>query len=490
MTAQREVSKSNELKVLVVDDEPAILQAWKRILADHDCEIRTLADGAEVLAAVEGFRPDVVLLDIRLPHASGVDLLRDIKARHGDTEVVMMTAYATVETAVDAVKLGAYDFLTKPFANIEAAALTVLKAGQHRRLVMRNQELENLVEVRDSFEGLVGSSPAMRSVFETIEGVAYSTSTVLVSGESGTGKELVARAIHHRSQRRSRPFVAINCSALTESLLESELFGHEKGAFTGATSAKRGLFEVCDGGSIFLDEIGEIPLSTQVKLLRVLQEGEFKRVGATEIRKVDVRVIAATNANLEKARDAGTFREDLYYRLKVITIDVPPLRNRIDDIPLLAIHFLKKYSQRNNKDLRGFTPEALEMLNRYPWPGNVRELENAIERAVVLGRQEEIQATDLPAELRQPHPARRASGSLLVELPFRKAREVASREFEEQYLSEMLSLTGGNVSEASRRAGMDRSNFRRVMKKVGIDPKRFSDNGNGNGDQGKKPGGK
>jgi len=481
MNTECKNENASALRVLVVDDEPVILQAWKKILAGHACEIRTLSDGSDVLAAVSGFRPDVVLLDIRLPHASGVDLLRDIKQDHADTEVVMMTAYATVETAVEAVKRGAYDFLTKPFTNIEAAALTVVKAGQHRRLVLRNQELENLVEMSDSFEGLVGSSPAMRAVFETIESVAYSTSTVLVNGESGTGKELVARAIHHRSQRRARPFVAINCSALTESLLESELFGHEKGAFTGASSAKRGLFEVCDGGSIFLDEIGDIPLSTQVKLLRVLQEGEIRRVGANDIRRVDVRVIAATNADLDAARDAGSFREDLYYRLKVISLDVPPLRDRLEDIPLLAFHFLKKFSKRNNKDLHGFTPDAMDLLGRHSWPGNVRELENAIERAVVLGRANEIQVADLPVEVKQPRPARRGATTLLVDLPFRKAREVASREFEEQYLCELLSLTGGNVSEASRRAGMDRSNFRRVMKKNGLDPKRFADDCHGNG---------
>ena len=481
MADERSAAGSTTLRVLVVDDEPFILQAWKKILADYNCEVKTLANGDEVLGLVESWRPDVALLDIRLPGASGIELLRDIKARDQDTEVVMMTAYASVETAVEAVKRGAYDFLTKPFANIEAAALTVLKAGERRRLLLRNQELENLLEVQDSFEGLIGSSPAMRRVFETIEGVAYSTSTVLVNGESGTGKELVARAIHHRSKRRSKPFVVINCAALTDTLIESELFGHERGAFTGATSAKRGLFEVCDGGSIFLDEIGEVPPATQVKLLRVLQEGETKRVGATNNRKVDVRVIAATNADLTKAKDAGTFREDLFYRLKVITIDVPPLRERIDDVPLLAVHFLKKYCQRNAKTMQGFEPEAMEKLMRYPWPGNVRELENAIERAVVLGQRKDIQIGDLPVELKAPHPARRSAGSLLADLPFRKAREVAMREFEHHYLEELLSQTGGNVSEASRRAGMDRSNFRRVMKKVGLDPKRFADNGNGNG---------
>ena len=466
----RREQEQPRLKVLVVDDEQFMLQAWKKILADQPCEVRTLSDPNDALQVVAGWRPDVAVLDIRMPGVSGMDLLREIKAMDGAVAVVMMTAYGTVETAVEAVKNGAYDYLTKPFGNIDSAALTVMKAGHHRRLVQRNLELENMLEVRDSFEGLVGSSPQMKRVFELVEGVAYSSSTVLIQGESGTGKELVARAIHHRSPRRSRPFVAINCSALTDTLLESELFGHEKGSFTGAASAKRGLFEVADGGSIFLDEIGEVPAPTQVKLLRVLQEGEMKRVGSNEIRRVDVRVIAATNTDLTRARREGTFREDLYYRLNVITIDLPPLRDRSGDIPLLALHFLRKYTSRANKKIDSIQPEAMELLERYGWPGNVRELENVLERAVVLGRDQEIGAGDLPDGLRGPGPARRDSATALTDLPYRKAKEVAVSEFERRYVQEVLNQSEGNVSQASRRAGMDRSNFRRVMKKYDIDP--------------------
>ncbi len=466
----RREQEQPRLKVLVVDDEQFMLQAWKKILADQPCEVRTLSDPNDALQVVAGWRPDVAVLDIRMPGVSGMDLLREIKAMDGAVAVVMMTAYGTVETAVEAVKNGAYDYLTKPFGNIDSAALTVMKAGHHRRLVQRNLELENMLEVRDSFEGLVGSSPQMKRVFELVEGVAYSSSTVLIQGESGTGKELVARAIHHRSPRRSRPFVAINCSALTDTLLESELFGHEKGSFTGAASAKRGLFEVADGGSIFLDEIGEVPAPTQVKLLRVLQEGEMKRVGSNEIRRVDVRVIAATNTDLTRARREGTFREDLYYRLNVITIDLPPLRDRSGDIPLLALHFLRKYTSRINKKIDSIQPEAMELLERYGWPGNVRELENVLERAVVLGRDQEIGAGDLPDGLRGPAPARRGSATALTDLPYRKAKEVAVSEFERRYVQEVLNQSEGNVSQASRRAGMDRSNFRRVMKKYDIDP--------------------
>ena len=408
------------------------------------------------------------MLDIRMPGMSGLDLLREIKGRGLPVEVVMMTAYATVETAVEAVKAGAFDYLTKPFVNIEAAALTVLKAGQHHRLVQRNRELENLVEVRDSFEGLVGSSVGMKRIFEMVEAVAYSSSTILIQGESGTGKELVARAIHHRSQRRERPFVAVNCSALTETLLESELFGHERGAFTGATATKRGLFEVADGGSIFLDEVGEVPLPTQVKLLRVLQEGEIKRVGASENRRVDVRVIAATNADLAEARKRGQFREDLFYRLNVITLQLPPLRERQEDIPLLATHFLRKYNTRTGKSLQGFRPEVMEILESHAWPGNVRELENVVERAVVLGRGSEIEIGDLPENMRESSAPRRAAGRSLAGLSYRKAKAIALAEFDRRYLRELLAGTAGNLSRAAKQAGMDRSNFRRILKKAGL----------------------
>jgi DNA-binding NtrC family response regulator len=464
------------MKVLVVDDELFMLQAWKNILKNHECEIRTLSDGTDVVATVERWRPDVTILDIRMPHVSGIELLKEIKSRDLPTEVVMMTAYATVETAVEAVKAGAFDYLTKPFANIESAALTVLKAGRHKRLVQRNRELESLLDVRDSFEGLVGSSPQMQRVFELIDGVAYSTTTILIQGESGTGKELVSRGIHHRSPRRSRPFVAVNCSALTDTLLESELFGHEKGSFTGATTTKRGLFEVADGGSIFLDEIGQVPPPTQVKLLRVLQEGELKRVGSSEIRKVDVRVIAATNVDLARATQEGMFREDLFYRLNVITITLPPLRDRAEDIPLLALHFLRKHNARTGKNLEGVGTRAMEALERHSWPGNVRELENVIERAIVLGRGQEIALRDLPESMHGPLPARRDSGTPLAELPYRKAKEVAMGEFDRRYITELLNQTGGNVSQASRMAGMDRSNFRRVMKRYGMESGDFAGN--------------
>jgi two-component system, NtrC family, response regulator HydG len=465
MSVERSSGAESPLRVLVVDDEPFMLQAWRKILAAHPCELRTLSEPADALEQIQAWAPEVTVLDVRMPRVSGLDLLQEIRRQDLPTEVVMMTAYATVETAVEAVKNGAYDFLTKPFSNIEAAALTVLKAAEHRRLIQRNRQLESRLEVRDSFEGLVGSSPRMKRVFELIEGVAYSASTVLVQGESGTGKELVARAIHHRSPRAARPFVAVNCSALTDTLLESELFGHEKGAFTGAIVAKRGLFEVADGGSIFLDEIGEVPPPTQVKLLRVLQEGEMKRVGSTETRKVQVRVIAATNADLARARKQGLFRDDLYYRLNVIAIDLPPLRERAGDISILAGHFLHKYALRNGKSLSTIHPQAMELLERYSWPGNVRELENVVERAVVLGRGSEIGVADLPPAVHSALPALHRGENALGALAYREAKTSAVNDFERRYTEDLLGLCDGNISEAARRAGMDRSNFRRMVKR-------------------------
>ena len=458
------------LKVLVADDEHAMLRVWKRILRGQDYEVRTLSDATEVVPTIERWQPDVTVLDIRMPRVSGLELLKEIKSRDLPTEVVMMTAYASVRSAVEAVKAGAYDYLTKPFEDIDATALTVLNAGRHRRLVQRNRELESLLDVKDSFEGMVGSSSQMKHVFELIKGVAYSSSTVLLQGESGTGKELVAQAIHRCSPRRSKSLVSVNCSALTDTLLESELFGHEKGSFTGAIGTRRGLFEVADKGSIFLDEIGQIPAPTQVKLLRVLQEGELKRVGSSEHRKVDVRVIAATNVDLVRATQEGSFREDLFYRLNVIAIQLPSLRQRVSDIPLLAMHFLRKYNVQLGKSLEGIHPDVMEILERCEWLGNVRELENVIERAMVLGRGKEIMVHDLPENLRGSTPARRESGTPLGENSYRKAKEIAMGEFSRRYFVDLLMCFGGNVSRASRRAGMDRSNFRRLLKKAGVKP--------------------
>ena len=337
-------------KVLVVDDDKIVLRAVTEILQREGYYVVAIDDAVEGLAAARDPSIDVAILDIRMPHLSGMDLLKAIKQARPEVEVIMMTAFATVETAVEAVKAGAYDYLTKPFSNIDEVSLTVAKAAERKALKDRTRVLEEQLTAKGQFEDLIGQSNQMRAVFKLVETVSYSSATVLIQGESGTGKELVARAIHYRSPRKDKPFVAVNCSALTDTLLESELFGHVKGSFTGATANKKGLFEAADGGTIFLDEIGDVPPATQVRLLRVLQEGEVKRVGANETTKVDVRVIAASNVDLARAKEQGKFREDLFYRLNVITVTLPPLRDRPEDVPLLAQHFLRMYQAEDGQE--------------------------------------------------------------------------------------------------------------------------------------------
>jgi DNA-binding NtrC family response regulator len=457
-------------KVLVVDDDRVVLRAVTQILERAGYQVVAVDDAVEGLSASKDPSIDVAVLDIKMPNLSGMDLLKAIKSARSDVEVIMMTGFATVETAVEAVKAGAYDYLTKPFDNIDEVSLTVAKAVEHKALKDRTRVLEEALSAKGQFEDMIGQSPQMRSVFKLVETVSYSSATVLIQGESGTGKELVARAIHFRSPRKDKPFVAVNCSALTETLLESELFGHVKGAFTGATANKKGLFESADGGTIFLDEIGDVPAATQVRLLRVLQENEVKRVGATESIKVDVRVIAATNIDLARAREQGKFREDLFYRLNVITVSLPPLRDRPEDIPLLAAHFLMLNAGKLGKKVTSISPAAMEALTVNRWVGNVRELENAIERAVVLTSSEVIELDDLPPGFRD---APRGGGGeveifSLAHLPYAQAKRLAMRAFERRYLSALLEKNNDNVSSAARAAGVDRSNFRRLLKQYEV----------------------
>ncbi|MGA9524298.1 MAG: sigma-54 dependent transcriptional regulator [Myxococcaceae bacterium] len=467
-------------KVLVVDDDKIVLRAVSEILSREGYVVVPVDDAVEGLAAARDPSVDVCVLDIKMPNLSGMDLLKAIKKDRPEVEVVMMTAFATVETAVQAVKAGAYDYLTKPFENIDEVSLTVGKAAERKSLRDRTRVLEEALTAKTQFEDLIGQSSQMRAVFKLVDTVSHSTATALIEGESGTGKELVARAIHFRSARRDKPFVAVNCSALTDTLLESELFGHVKGAFTGATGNKKGLFEAADGGTIFLDEIGDIPPATQVRLLRVLQEGEVKRVGANETTKVDVRVIAATNVNLVRAREEGRFREDLYYRLNVISIQLPPLRDRPSDVPLLAHHFLKLYAQKTGKEVFGISPQAMEALTCNRWAGNVRELENVIERAVVLTPNKEIDLEDLPASFRE---VSQGSGEVevasLSHLPYAEAKRLSMRAFERRYLSALLERHSNNISSAARAAGVDRSNFRRLLKQYEVGGRSLKSGGNG-----------
>jgi len=464
-------------RVLVVDDEPGLRRSVARLLLSRGMQVVTADDGASAIDILPNQQIDVAIIDLFMPKVGGLELLEHIKREYPGIEVILMTAYGDVETAVRAVRAGAYHFLTKPFRSNDEVVLTVVKATERRRLLDHTAMLERRLEQMEKFGELIGNSRPMQDVYRLATGVAATSSTVLILGESGTGKELTARAIHQHSPRNERPFVAVNCSAIPVDLVESELFGHKRGAFTGATSEREGLFEAANTGTIFLDEVGDLPPQAQVKLLRVLQEGEVKRVGANETRIVDVRVIAATNVELRNRIQDGKFREDLFYRLNVVAISLPPLREREEDIPLLAYHFLKKYSTRTGRSIQRISGEAMQLLQQQSWPGNVRELENAIEYAVVFCRGDEITPDALPVqhEKRALVPSRQSQKPVgvllpqnLLDLPYRDAKQRAVDLFETAYFDALLQRTQGNVSEAARQAGLDRSNFRRAVKRSGI----------------------
>jgi DNA-binding NtrC family response regulator len=452
-------------------------------------------DGRAALEYMQRTPPDVALVDMMMPGLGGLELLARVRASGSPVEIILMTAFADVDSAVAAMKAGAYHFLTKPFHSNDAVAHAVVKAAEHRRLADRARQLEQVLLSKERFGEIIGASPKMLEVFRLIEGVAPTSSTVLILGESGTGKELVARAIHQMSPRSKKSFVAVNCGAIPRELVESELFGHVRGAFTGAQTSRAGLFETADGGTILLDEVGDLPLAAQVKLLRVLQEGEIKRVGADEPRTVDVRVLAATNVDLMSRIQAGQFRRDLYYRLNVIAIELPPLRDRGDDVVLLANHYLQKFARSMHRDPKQLATDAVRALGDYEWPGNVRELEHAIEHAMVLSQKDIISASDLPflrpsGTFREggtvpglgpqrspartgPHPVDGSAAAgdpsramaELAELPYAEAKRRLVALFDETYTGEILRRTAGNMSEAARRAGLDRSNFRRLLKR-------------------------
>ncbi|MCU0255674.1 MAG: sigma-54 dependent transcriptional regulator [Vicinamibacterales bacterium] len=386
--------------ILVVDDEEIMREVLETLLGREGYAVRLAASGQEGLDLARSQSFDAAVVDVMMPGIDGIATLQELKRIDEELPVIMITAFASVETAITAMKLGAFDYITKPFKNDEV--LVVLKnAVERRQLVVENRALKQNLQARyHKFANIIGKSPKMRQVFDLIIQAAPSRSTVLVHGESGTGKELVARALHTNSPRADKPFITVNSGSLPPDLLESNLFGHVKGAFTGAVYPKKGLFELADKGSIFFDEIGNVPLETQAKLLRVIQEREFMRLGGVETIRVDVRIIAATNVDLRKMMEEGRFREDLYYRLHVIAVALPPLRERREDVPLLSQHFLQKYGEENNKTGLDLTPEALDLLVEYDWPGNVRELENVIERLVVTGKHEQVKLEDLPPEIR------------------------------------------------------------------------------------------
>ncbi|MEJ2076407.1 MAG: sigma-54 dependent transcriptional regulator [Acidobacteriota bacterium] len=387
--------------ILLIDDEEIMREVISKLLAKDGYRVFTASNGDEGLERLKEETVDLVLLDLMLPGKSGLQVLDEIAAFDSDIVVVMISAYASIENAVQATKAGAFDFITKPFKNDELRH--IVRNGLRRRsLEIENRRLKQTLEKRYSFHNIIGKSEPMQRVFDLVDHVGPSRSTVLIVGESGTGKELIAKAIHNSSPRKDKPFVALNSGSIPSDLLESELFGHVKGAFTGAVATKKGLFEIADGGTVFLDEVGTVPLQTQAKLLRVIQEREFRRVGGLENIKVDVRIIAATNIDLREAVEAGGFRDDLYYRLNVITVHLPPLRDRPEDIPLLVEHFLKRFCEANQKPICTLDPAALRLLMEHDWPGNVRELENAIERTVVLAPEDgTIREKDLPHDIQQ-----------------------------------------------------------------------------------------
>jgi DNA-binding NtrC family response regulator len=425
-------------RILVVDDEVNARTALVELLREDGYSVESAADGFKALGKLDDFAPDLVLTDLKMPGMDGVELLARVRERDADLPVIVMTAFGAVETAVGAMRAGARDYLLKP-VNTAELGLVIAREMEQRRLRSEAGLLRERLTEKYRFENIVGSSAPMQDVFRTVAQIAGSRASVLVSGESGTGKELIAAAIHQHSPRAKGPFVKLHCAALAESLLESELFGHERGSFTGALTRRDGRFFQANGGTLFLDEIGEISPAVQVKLLRFLQEREFERVGGNQTISVDVRVIAATNRNLPELVTAGKFREDLYYRLNVINLEMPALRARPSDIPLLAVFFLRKYAAENGKEIHGFSGEALERLTAYAWPGNVRELENVVERAVVLARAPEITTTELPPQL-VPHAAEKAA----PQIPGATLEQI-----ERHAITKTLEATGGSTSQAA-----------------------------------------
>ncbi len=456
---------SSGVSILVVDDEPLIRMTVQDALAAEGFKVTTAESGQKGVDLFRNKHVDVVITDLRLPDLDGVQILKEVKLLNPETQVVMITAYGSIDSAVQAMKEGASDYLTKPFA-MDELLLIIRRILRMKQLEEENVSLRKKVEERYGLEGLVGKSPQMLKIYELIETVAQTDTTVMISGESGTGKELAANAIHFQSSRKKAPFVKVNCAALPETLLESELFGHEKGAFTGALRQRKGRFEMADGGTLFLDEIGDISPGIQVKLLRVLQERQFERVGGNETLSVDVRLICATQKDLKEEIRKGTFREDFYYRLNVVPIDLPPLRERREDILLLADHFIDKFSKKMGKEISGLSEDAKTLLLKYPFPGNIRELENMLERAIALIKGKVIQAEDLPDELcGQPSSIQDVCQRLKGSKPLASATKL----FEKEYIQNVLEKTKGKKGQAADTLGISRKTLWEKIKELEIE---------------------
>jgi DNA-binding NtrC family response regulator len=447
-----------------------VCESCQRILEEEGYEVEVALSGKEAFEKMKAHPFDIVITDLKMPGIGGMEILKTFRKEYPDSIIIMITGFSTVETAVEAMKLGAFDYIPKPFTPDEVS-IVVKKAIEKKSLMLENIYLRQELQEKYGFHNIVGKSKKMQEIYRIIGKVAMTDSTVLITGQSGTGKELIARAIHFNSPRREKQFVPVDCAVLSENLLESELFGHVRGSFTGAVTTKPGLFEVADGGTVFLDEVGNISISIQAKLLRVLQEREFTPVGGTKAKKVDIRLIAATNKDLEKMIKEEVFREDLYYRLNIVPLYLPALKERQEDIPLLAVHFLKKYAEEMGKAIKGFTPEAMERLMRYPWPGNVRELENVIERTVVMIDDEMIRVEHLIL------PGQQEKEILENQIPMtsgelkeikKQVREKAVEEIERAFILSALERHQWNVTRAAEEVGMLRPNFQALMRKYNL----------------------
>jgi len=464
-------------QVLIVDDEPNLRKILAAQLSRDGYDVLLAEDGEQGLALLREHHIDLVVTDLKMPKVDGMTLLREALAEQPELPIVMITAHGTVDTAVEALKLGAFDYLTKPFDKEEVRQI-VGKALKTRELAGEEATTE-IKGAEGARFGIIGQSPGLTELYAVLERVADSPTTVLITGESGTGKELVARALHDHSSRRGKPFIKVNCAAIPKELIESELFGYERGAFTGAVTSKPGRFELANGGTLFLDEIGEIPVEMQVKLLRALQESEFERVGGIKTMRVDVRLVAATNRDLKKLISQGAFRDDLFYRLNVVSIRLPALRERATDIPLLVEHFLKKFNERLKKNVSGVEPEARDLLSAYGWPGNIRELENVMERAVLFCDGSKLRAEDLPVELRGPSALSMGSvvppgdaavdlGTLPADGGLKEHVKVAMSRLERDLVSRALKQTNNNVTHAARLLKISRKGLQLKMKELGL----------------------
>ncbi|MFP4640578.1 MAG: sigma-54-dependent transcriptional regulator [Dehalococcoidia bacterium] len=458
-TTRQSPDMKSQIKILAVDDEETVRESLKDWLTDSGYQVLVAEDGYKALDIIKREKIGILIADLVMPGIDGIELMRRTKEISPDTGVIIITAYGSVPSAVSAMHEGAYDYIEKPFCPERVESL-LEKLMEHQRLVEENRVLREQLEDHYRFENIIAKSHKMHKIFDVVKTVAKSNASVLITGESGTGKELIARAIHNLSPRRDKPFVDVSCAALPESLLESELFGHERGAFTSAVNQRKGRFELAHRGTLFLDEIGEISTNMQVHLLRVLEEREFTRVGGTEPIKTDVRLISASNKNLKEAINEGEFRGDLYYRLNVVSIELPPLKERSEDIPLLAQHFLNKFARENQKGEIKLSSEAMDFLMKYDWPGNVRELENTIERAVVLTQDSTINVDDLAT---QNLPSAQQSSS-----------EGSLEDMEKQHIVNVLKETSGNHTEAAKRLGITRMTLYKKVKKYGVDVNKLS----------------